>query len=48
MVDTVKEMGVGLREANRFADEVFNYEKRIAEVISSNILFLLFSFIKNL
>lgn len=36
MVDTMKEMGVGLREANRFADEIFSYEKRIAEVINNN------------
>lgn len=35
MVDTVKEMGVGLSEAKRFSDEVFNYEKRIAEVTPS-------------
>lgn len=41
MVDTVKEMGVGLREANRFAEDVFNYEKRIAEVISPIYIFFL-------
>lgn len=42
MVDTVKEMGVGLKEANTFAVEVFNYEKRIAEVIS--LIYLMFFF----
>lgn len=35
MVDTVKEMGVGLENANNFATEVFNYEKRIAEYTPS-------------
>ncbi|XP_035220970.1 endothelin-converting enzyme 2-like [Stegodyphus dumicola] len=30
--NTIQEMGVALHDANRFAEEIFHYEKRLAEV----------------